>query len=595
MPGPGKRKTKAKKPSHPIEVRDLSNVDIPTVIDSFVDQINDARDWSHVVNLLCDMFDLPGERLDHPPAFVEFTEYPTSGDLDSRSGLKRVHSSFEQVQRNLDAAYDKYSDNEKVAGGIVGIYSKMSRDSILRNKIIRAGLMPKLLPLLDNPKTRLIGLQALSNVTHHGGIDVRREIALTCSSTLLRLMEEFPDNAAYNEQIIVTLAHAIGSVVNDEDSPESVKAVNIRKMNVPRALDLVFRNIRKSDASHYTLSHAIEFLCSVAGSCHEEIKSNLSVLNLLVALFRSKDLSTRVGALGAICRLVIPESEDDWRQMDPNKFMTAIQRGFPAHLSDILRDYSPAECDTFLIMYTSRDYTQAMMHVTQDKDLYGLGRKLAEFITRTEFSISEGGFQAVNERKGRVEFFDIDGLPFKMWTDALPHCAKALRASGVPADLDAADIVDCKFLVMRNRAGEAVRIAQKAIERSPQVAYFYYIVGLGADQAIGLRASKQGLKAKKITPFVRHYLLWRAVDHAGQLGLTKLQSSHHDDSGWAEGVAFFMSALEDAKRFVAETPPDNRHMRTVLNWYILLTVTMRGPELSTNLRELDVSPSGHHL
>ena len=61
MPGPGKHKSKSKKPSRPIEVRDLSNVDIPTVIDAFVDQINDARGWNTVVRLLCDMFGLPGK------------------------------------------------------------------------------------------------------------------------------------------------------------------------------------------------------------------------------------------------------------------------------------------------------------------------------------------------------------------------------------------------------------------------------------------------------------------------------------------------------------------------------------------------------
>ncbi|EKM57053.1 uncharacterized protein PHACADRAFT_254580 [Phanerochaete carnosa HHB-10118-sp] len=565
MPGSGKRK--AKRPSRPIEVRDLSNVDIPTVIDSFVNQINDARGWSHVVALLCRMFDLP--------------------DLNSRSGLRRVHSNFEQVQRKLDAAYNKYRANEKVTGGIVGIYSKMSRDAILRNKIINAGLMPKLLPLLDNPKTRLIGLQALSNVTHHGGSGIRREIALTCTPTLLRLMEEFPDNAAYNEQIIVTLAHAISPVVNDEDSTASAKAANIRKLNVPRVLELVFSNIRKPDASQCLLSHAIEFLCSVSENCHKEIKANPSALNLLVALLRSKDLLTRVDALGALCRLVFPESEEDWRFMDPNKLMDAIERGFPPHLSDALMDYSPTECDTFLIMFTKRDYIKAMMQVAQDKDLYGLGKKLAEFVTRTEFSISDGGYQAVDERTGRVKDLDTDGLPFKMWLDALPHCAKALRTTGTPADLDAADIIECKFYIMKSRAADAVRIAQAAIERSPQVAYFYYVVGLGTDQALGLRASKKGLKAKKTTPFVRHYLLWRAVDQAGQLGLAKLQTSHHDTAGWSEGIAFFTSALEDAKRFVAETPPDSRNMRIVLNWYILLTITMRGPGLSINLRELD--------
>lgn len=566
MPGPGRRKTKPKRPSRPIEVRDLSYVDIPTVIDAYVDQINDARDWSHVVNLLCDMFDLP--------------------DLDSRSGLKKVHANFDQVQRNLNAAYDKYTDNDKVVGGIVGIYSKMSSDSILRNKIVHAGIMPKLLPLLDRRGTRLVALQALSNLTHHGGSEIRREIALKCTPTLLRLMEEFPDNIAYNEQIIVTLAHAIGSVVNDDESSESVKANNIRDLNVPRVLALVFNNLKKPDASQYMRSHGIEFICSVSQHCHREIKANSSVLNFLVALLRAKDLSFRVEALGALCRLVIPEHEEDWRFMDPTKFMEAVQRGFPSHLSDILLDYSPTECDTYLILATKRDYVNAMMSVVQDRDLYALGKKLAEFITRTEFSISEGGWQAVNERTGRMELMDT-GLPFKMWVDALPHCARALRRAGNPADLDAADIVECKFLILKQRVGEAVPLAQRALERSPQVAYFYYVVGLGADKARGLRAAKKGLRAKKTTPFVRHYLLWRAVDNAGNLGLDKLQSAHHDTAAWAEGVAFFTSALEDAKRFVAETPPDNRHIRTVLNWYILLTVTMRGPELSTDLRELD--------
>lgn len=62
MPGPGRRKAKAKKPSNGGgAVRDLSDVDIPTVIDAVVDQISDAQDWNAVVYLLCDLFDLPGE------------------------------------------------------------------------------------------------------------------------------------------------------------------------------------------------------------------------------------------------------------------------------------------------------------------------------------------------------------------------------------------------------------------------------------------------------------------------------------------------------------------------------------------------------
>ena len=73
-----------------------------------------------------------------PPAVVRSNQN-TPADLDSRSGLKRVHNNFEEIQRNLVAAYTKYTENDKVVGGIVGIWSKMSGDAILRNKIFHAG------------------------------------------------------------------------------------------------------------------------------------------------------------------------------------------------------------------------------------------------------------------------------------------------------------------------------------------------------------------------------------------------------------------------------------------------------------------------
>ena len=59
MPSPGKRKTKSKKSSG--GGRDLSNVDIPTVLDAFIDEINDTRDWNAVVDILCRMYEFPGE------------------------------------------------------------------------------------------------------------------------------------------------------------------------------------------------------------------------------------------------------------------------------------------------------------------------------------------------------------------------------------------------------------------------------------------------------------------------------------------------------------------------------------------------------
>ena len=447
--------------------------------------------------------------------------------------------------------------------------------------------MTKLMPLLASPQTRFVALQALSNVTHHGGSDIRREIA-TYTPHLLRLMEEFPDNSAIHEHIIVTLAHAISSVVHDQDNSASVKAANIRKLNMPKVFDVVFRCLKKPDTSYNMLSHALDFLSGTAIACHDEVMANSSVLNLLVALLRSNNLSIRVGALNGLSHLVVPDSEPDNRFRDPRTMISALSRSFPPHLVDILTAYGPEKTDTFISVLTTGDFQNAMMNCVQTYDLCTLGLKLAELIQRTEFSIAEGGFQVENPRTGRVEF-DSCGLPFTMWGDGLPHCAKALRERNRPGDLDAADIVECKFFVMRSRVPDAVRLAQQAIERSPQIAYYYYIVGLGTDQPLGLRASKKGLKCRKITPFVKHYLLWRAIDHAGQLGISKIQSSRPGDMMWSEGVAFLKSALDDAKTFIAEAPPDSSHMRTILNWYIILFVTMHGPEITPDLRQLKVN------
>ena len=69
MPGPGHKKTKSKKSKPSSSGRDLSNVDIPSVLDSFVDEINNTEQWEGVVRVLCRMFDLPGkDAFDHQSA-----------------------------------------------------------------------------------------------------------------------------------------------------------------------------------------------------------------------------------------------------------------------------------------------------------------------------------------------------------------------------------------------------------------------------------------------------------------------------------------------------------------------------------------------
>lgn len=55
------------------------------------------------------------------------------------------------------------------------------------------------------------------------------------------------------------------------------------------------------------------------------------------------------------------------------------------------------------------------------------------------------------------------------------------------------------------------------------------------------------------------------------------------------------SALDDAKAFVEEAPPDTRHMKKMLYWDILLTLAMEGPAIGEDLGRLQVLRVLTHL
>ena len=72
---------------------------------------------------------------------LHVTDRSVPVDLNTRSGLKKVHNNFPQIYRKLDAAYVGAQQRrlEKLMGGIVGIWAKMCSDSILRDKLFNEG------------------------------------------------------------------------------------------------------------------------------------------------------------------------------------------------------------------------------------------------------------------------------------------------------------------------------------------------------------------------------------------------------------------------------------------------------------------------
>lgn len=60
-------------------------------------------------------------------------------DLTTRRGLKKVHADFTRIYDRMNAMYNNNLGQEKITGGIVGIWAKMSTDSILRNRLFEKG------------------------------------------------------------------------------------------------------------------------------------------------------------------------------------------------------------------------------------------------------------------------------------------------------------------------------------------------------------------------------------------------------------------------------------------------------------------------
>lgn len=62
-------------------------------------------------------------------------------DINTRSGLKKVHAKFDKISQKLDYAFSeaKKVRNERVMEDICGIWGKMCHDALLRNKLFKQG------------------------------------------------------------------------------------------------------------------------------------------------------------------------------------------------------------------------------------------------------------------------------------------------------------------------------------------------------------------------------------------------------------------------------------------------------------------------
>ena len=191
----------------------------------------------------------------------------------------------------------------------------------------------------------------------------------------------------------------------------------------------------------------------------------------------------------------------------------------------------------------------------------------------------------------------MGGTSWDTYYDLLPRCAAALRNRNGPGDLDRAYILDIKYQLVKptnNDMDEIIKLAQAAVDHNSRVPYFYYALTRSMNVGLSLRASKSGLQCNpaKLTPWLKHQLLWKASTSQANIGISSIRRSN-SEKDYAEGMAFLSAALEDAKAFLKEAPPDHRHTLEVLEWAVVCTIAVEGDRMGENMEELSVSDAFH--
>ncbi|KAK7047903.1 hypothetical protein VNI00_006231 [Paramarasmius palmivorus] len=430
----------------------------------------------------------------------------------------------------------------------------------------------------------------MSSIAHHGSESVNFELAKEVP-TLLRLLDEFSDDPIVAELTISVMSHTLGDVMRKRETLGVYTPYIPPYLQIRPLLDAVMKQLKNPHSSAFLVNHAICLLAVMTYHCGPTVKADQSITNFLIAGLRSKSWEYRCQCLGGLIRMHRYAAKEDVRFFDPSIYLKMTGREVPDHIADVLSGYGRDRTDMFITskaMFQNQVALQKML-ASRDKDrIYPYGLCVSELILETEWAVTDGWLEGPDTRTGQFKEA-VYGFPFNRLRDALPHCAALIRANGIPSEVDKADTLDIKYLIMIGDNTGAAELAYEALQRNPNFAYYYYAISLLGDRKEGLRGAKKGLKCTQTSPFVRNQLRQRAVEHAADLGMGAINEAGDHRNLWEEGIALLMSALEDSKTFIKEAAPDNRQMRNVLYWNILLTILIRGPDASSDLSDVQNS------
>ncbi|KZS94174.1 hypothetical protein SISNIDRAFT_453899 [Sistotremastrum niveocremeum HHB9708] len=502
-------------------------------------------------------------------------------DLSNRYGFKQVHKNFDATMSRLNAYWDKYQENEQVLGGIVIVFGRLAGDMLLRNQLDDYGFLSKILVAAKNPRIRSTALQTLHMITHQGGREMKNEIAINYTPILVQVLEDPKENEDDEdlESCISILSHTLTAIFFvDVHELEGGSLETTRRFQVTKILRLLLRRIRAKglEMSWTELTHAVSLIISIPYHAREAYSQNPEAANLIVACLRSKSLSFRCqGMVGLYRHVAQLDLETEELDISPLVIKRANGQSIPRSIRDALTSYGFERCEIRSMMLVEGATEEANAQYYRDHDLAKLGRALAKHILTAEVTLPTGCCCNHGHHKH-------DQVPFSYSVTKLTDCARALREQDDP---DTADILELQYYVLKHNSDALDRVGQAAIARNPSVAFFYYAMMMKNDSQV-VHWAKKGLNCKVIAPYLRWAFLFHGARHAQEIAVSALSKDYMEGPDWDRGVAYLNSAYEDFKAFIEGAPPDSKRMLSALNRFTLLSIIMKGPELSTDLREI---------
>ncbi|KAK4702954.1 hypothetical protein P7C70_g3262, partial [Phenoliferia sp. Uapishka_3] len=437
-------------------------------------------------------------------------------------GLRFMHKNFEDVFPILKAMFE--TKVEHLQFGLCYLLEDLSRDRVIRDKLVGGGTVPFLISLLPRPKACIFALRTLQVLSSHAGPQEQETIAKLTAAPLVNLALEMDHADERYPILLATIAH--GAYVNND------------KTGVPSKTMI---NLLVDACSHpdkHTHSHAVDGLFNPCSRYPKYFRPSYA-----------------------------PAAPPAHRCID----------GDSTPVVAILQNLSPQ------IWIRTREGTfkiDGVHPLTGNPTLENMPPRLqGDFV-----SFSDAlplGVKALRELD--PDSIDATCIELKYLMIRKRHTEGHLIAKKVSNTSNY-----CQYRTSRALTFIQLYQALKLHPQEPYLYYALTIGNPNKIEGIrwakrGLRTKASGYIQRGLLMLSFEHSFAVAEDCLDEVKYRPYSSM---ELRFETGLAHIVSAFEDATTFIDIAPPDARHLRMMILRYLNLVPIIRGNTLSPDLREL---------